>query len=920
MRPLKLTISAFGPYAEEQTLDFASLGTSGLYLITGDTGAGKTTLFDAICYALYGETSGSVRDPNMMRSKYADSSTPTFVELTFENGGKTYTVKRNPEYERNALRGGGTTRQTAGAELRYPDGRIETKTTAVTRAVEEILGIDKGQFSQIAMIAQGDFLKLLLADTQERQKIFRRIFDTGLYSELQDRVKKDLSDLGKEREQAVRSRDQYAKGILCEEDSVEYADTVRARNGEMLTEDIFLLLDRLNSADEEKRKILEKQRGEAEALVVAAARGIEKAEQRARIESDLARYTEQKEAHLRQKTSLEQELQRLQALTPQTAAREQAAAQQELQLPRYDELDGLRTQAEVSGEQEQRLSASLVEKEEQQRALEAELAVLQQELQSLADAGEKRAVLEAGIEKLQTRKKDLSALKNGLAGLEDLECAYRTAAARFEASDGAFRSAQDLAAGLRSLFNREQAGIMAEQLQEGKPCPVCGSLTHPAKAVKAEDAPSEAEVEEAEAAAEEAREKSNRDASSCADARAEWQASLQTVSGRCRELLGAEDPEEAASVLARQEAELAADLTAKKAALKEEESNLLRKQELQKLVPSEETARKSCGETVVELQKQISAEKERGSSLAGQIERLAAELPFRDKAQAEEELSALKEQIAAEKTALENAAAALTEWEKTLEGLTASERSCREQLENLPRVDAAEKTAEKQNAEMRKARILEEAQRVSTRLQVNRRIAEDIRRQAGLLTELDAKWQWMKSLADTVSGSLSGRERVALEVWIQMHYFDRILRRANVHLMEMSGGTYELTRRKEAGDLRSQSGLDLDVADHASGSIRSVRSLSGGESFLASLSLALGLSEEIQASAGGVRLDCMFVDEGFGSLDEETLRQAMRALNRLTEGDRLVGIISHVADLRREIDRQIVVKKEPSGSSVRLQL
>ena len=201
------------------------------------------------------------------------------------------------------------------------------------------------------------------------------------------------------------------------------------------------------------------------------------------------------------------------------------------------------------------------------------------------------------------------------------------------------------------------------------------------------------------------------------------------------------------------------------------------------------------------------------------------------------------------------------------------------------------------------------------RISTNKDVLEKIRNASETLAALDRKWQWMTAVSDTANGSLRGKKHLMFETWIQTAFFDRILRRANVHLMQMSGGKYDLKRRENPEDNRGQSGLELDVVDHTNGSTRSVRTLSGGESFIASLSLALGLSEEIQASAGGIRLDTMFVDEGFGSLDEETLQQAMRALNSLSESNRLIGIISHVAELRRQIDRQIVVRKVRDGGS-----
>ena len=229
MRPLKLKISAFGPYSGVTEFDFEKLGTEGIYLITGDTGAGKTTIFDAIMYALYGEASSKKREVSMLRSKYADDSTPTEVELVFSYRGKAYTVKRNPEYEREAKRGGGTTRQNANAEITYPDGRVVTKIRDVDNAVKEIIGIDRDQFCRIAMIAQGDFLKLLLAPTSERIEIFRHLFKTELFSDLQERLKREASVLSGECENIKRSISQYVEGIVCDEDSTDFTEVEKSK-------------------------------------------------------------------------------------------------------------------------------------------------------------------------------------------------------------------------------------------------------------------------------------------------------------------------------------------------------------------------------------------------------------------------------------------------------------------------------------------------------------------------------------------------------------------------------------------------------------------------------------------------------------------------------------------------------------------
>ena len=264
MRPIKLTVSAFGPYAGKTVLDLDKLGENGLYLITGDTGAGKTTIFDAITYALYGEASGDNREPSMFRSKYAEATTPTEVELVFSYAGKTYTVKRNPEYERPKSRGEGFTTQKAEVQLKYPDGRVVTKQRDVDNAIRDIMGINRSQFLQIAMIAQGDFLKLLLAPTEERKKIFRQIFKTQLYQDLQDRLKKESGQLNDKCDAAHNSIKQYIDGITCDENDVLSIEVEKAKNGLLPAKDVMDLIDRLLTQDNDKKTAIQKSISDAD--------------------------------------------------------------------------------------------------------------------------------------------------------------------------------------------------------------------------------------------------------------------------------------------------------------------------------------------------------------------------------------------------------------------------------------------------------------------------------------------------------------------------------------------------------------------------------------------------------------------------------------------------------------------------------
>ena len=875
MRPLQLKISGFGPYAGTQELDLEKLGRSGLYLITGDTGAGKTTIFDAICYALFGEASGNNREPAMLRSQYAAEDAPTEVELTFENAGKVYTVKRNPEYLRRKKRGEGFAKQIAGAELHYPDGRIETRTTAVTRAVEELLGVSKDQFSQIAMIAQGDFLKLLLADTSARKEIFRSLFQTDLYRMFQDRVKQDYSALEKERDAAKLGVDLAAKGILCEEEDVLYTEAQKARAGGCLTEDRIALIESLCAQDERTLEALQIREKAAAENIQELAVLLEKCGQRKELELEKKTAEKAVEDHRQNGPAVEQAVLQAEECAKNAEAWEQEASVLAVKLPDYDRLEALRGQLGSLDRNMAELQKAITVQNEKIGTLKAETAALQEELQSLASAGENRAVLASRKEKLQQEISDLTSLQEELAALVPLRAGLKEAQDEYVAAESAMKAAADLALSYRSHFNREQAGIMAEQLEEGKPCPVCGSTSHPNKAVKAEDAPSEAQVEKAEKASQKAQNICSNASAAAAEAKAKLESAESAAEKRIAKLLEGCSLAQADLVLPEKAGEKQRSFDDISEALRQEEDNVRRKAELEEAKPAKETALK----------------------------------------EAESRIESLQDRAKQARDAVKKAAEAKTAWEKDL----ASRRSAVENLEKLlagqPQLNEDALLQEKQKAEEENKAVQEQIRAAGHRLQVNRDIVSQIQNSADQLKKLDETWRWMDALRRTVTGQLSGKEKVGLEVWIQMTTFDRILRRANVHLMEMSSGMFELRRRETAEDARSQSGLELDVNDHGSGSLRSVKTLSGGESFLASLSLALGLSEEIQANAGGVQLDCMFVDEGFGSLDEDTLQQAMKALGRLTEGNRLVGIISHVAELRRQIDRQIVVKKDPAGGS-----
>ena len=793
MRPLKLTLSAFGPYAGTTTLPLEQLGRGGLYLVTGDTGAGKTTLFDAITYALYDHSSGGVRDGAMLRSKYADPGTPTFVELEFEVRGQRYTVRRNPEYLRPKARGEGFTTEKADAALTYADGRPPvTKAKEVTAAVIDIIGLDYNQFSQIAMIAQGQFTRLLNATTEERSKIFRKLFRTQRYQKLQEALAEENSALTARRAALNAKLDAVLAGISYDAADPE-AEALETLSAQMPPDAVTTLLEGLTA------------RQEAAAAQAADA---------------LA--------------ALDRQLSTLQTTL---GAAEQAERQRQ-------EVAGELAKARSTAQLE---SAKASTRRKTLEALDAALTASEAELAALADADTRRVELEAEAARLAQRETALNELARSLTECQHRNTAARTAQEAYRQAAVRQTEAHSARDTLERAFLDAQAGLLAQTLEEGT-------------------APTEVQVNQAKQAA------------------AQADSAAQEASAAAREAL-----------------------------TREQEGRAQLRKDAEALLPERFTSPEGPVPLTVSLLKTALAEendalhtvqadlKQRQTKNHTDCRR-KKELEAQRKAQAEQR-TALEAQV----TAAQQAAAAAQAAVQTLEARQAAEQTA--QPQNIPALKA-----EQNELLARRKALAAQEKDLNARLLPNRRALADHRKLADQRDALDARWQWVNALASTAGGTLSSKQKIRLEAYIQMNYLDRILIHANTRLMQMTAGQYEL-ERIGAENQRSQSGLDLGVIDHYNGTRRSVKTLSGGESFKASLALALGLSDEVQSTAGGIRLDTLFLDEGFGSLDEESLEQAIRVLSGLTEGDRLVGIISHVAALKDRIDRQVVVHKERSGGS-----
>lgn len=923
MRPLKLIISAFGPYSGRTEIDMDKLGTGGLYLITGDTGAGKTMIFDAITFALYGEPSGRSRDAGMLRSRYAQDDVPTEVELTFEYGGKVYYIKRNPEYERPSKRGEGFTKQRAEAEIVMPDGSVITKQRDVDAAVRDIMGIDRNQFSQIAMIAQGDFLRLLLADTRQRQDIFREIFGTRYFRDFQDRLAAEASALGRQAEEAGRSVKQYIEGSMPDLEGAELLQ--KAKDGLMTASDAAEVISDIAQRDRFKVKELERELARCEKELEAVNGRMQAAQEYEKLKKALTFACDaEKLAAVEAEAagaSVSAERNRL----PEREKLEEKLAFLETELPGYDELE---TVAEEIGLMKKRLTAHTGEKEKSEIKLDklrSALSGFKEELYSLENAGVRREKLNNEIDKEIQNKNKFNAVLNKIKLCINLGKKLHEAQEYYRSCDADAHKQQEKYNKANKAFLDDQAGILGELLEEGKPCPVCGATAHPKPAARSEAAPTQNELREYKKKWDTAAEKVNEASTAAGEINGRFITVRNDVASELSEL----QPCQQRQSFCGEEAELteiyegltgcladtAGMIEALKKELADEEARIRRKAQLSELIQAKETEIAGMSDALSELDRKVTEETTRAAELDRHSEAMKAKLRFDSKASAKKEISNLTAEIVEMKGALEASEKKLGEAERVHAEAKGRISQIGEQLEGREEIDIEAETAEKSALSIKKEELSREIKGISVRISTNDTALKNIRDMSCRLSELERKWGWMKALSGTANGNVAGKEKIMLETYVQMTYFDRMLTRANTRLMVMTDGQYELIRRRVSDNNRSKSGLELDVIDHYNGTRRSVRSLSGGESFKASLSLALGLSDEIQALAGGIRLDTMFVDEGFGSLDDESLQQAIKALAGLADSNRLVGIISHVSELKTRIDKQILVTKERSTGS-----
>ena len=924
MRPIKLIMSAFGPYADKIILDMTKLGDRGIYLVTGDTGAGKTTIFDAICYALYGQASGELRSADLFRSKYATKETPTFVEMEFLYRNEIYVVRRNPEYERPALRGEGMATQDASASLTYPDGRVISKVKDVNNAIVELLGLDRKQFSQIAMIAQGDFLKLIMARTEERRDIFREIFNTKLFLVLQEKLKASSGELHNQYDELCRSVKQYLTGIDIEETDINYEELrgmVRGTDIPSVTKAVEYI-EAIIKADKTSEKLMNKTIKESEIKLEEINAKIIKATTIEQLKKDLLEVEQEIAKSISKTEQIEQEYRdcvnndkQIGELAVQIAKDKSSLNE----IIKYNELlkESKRIQEYVKG-----IEKGKVEYVNKTREIDEKVKKIRLYLEQNSEEDIKECLTKISEQKQVANERTIiiNNIKNMYKQYCDSNIEYSKLKEEYIKARDVYETVNVKVQEAERIFLDERAGVLASTLQDNMPCPVCGSTTHPNKAKLSDKSISKEQLDDLKKDREQKEKKYN----SCSELAGRKKGSLDSIQAslieECKKNLDIDNIEnihKSIEVYDASRVEFIAEIRRKEEELNKREQ--IRKENLKLLGQYEEEAN-TIKEKMTNIEGDIIKNNEAIVRLDNQLVELQGKLETTDleqveklildkekrKSKLEDDFDKAKKAYEANKEYiynLNNKKSILTKQLKeseiireSLDNLNASREGIREQLNDL------RETKENKVA----------------KLKTNKQAVDNINDKLVKVSEIEEKWNMVKALSNTANGNITGKKKILLETYVQMSYFDRIIIRANTRLMRMSTGQYELIRKEDVKDSRSQIGLELDVIDHYNKTNRSVKSLSGGEAFKASLALALGLSDEIQSISGGIQLDTMFIDEGFGSLDDESLDCAIKTLCDLGKGNKLIGIISHVSELKNRIDKQILVTKTKEGSNAHI--
>jgi len=894
VKPINLTLSAFGPYKDKVNIDFNKLGTSGIFLITGDTGAGKTTIFDGISFALFGETSGSHRETTTLRSKFANKETETYVELTFSHKNKEYTITRNPSYLVHKKRGEGYTTKPSDVTLKY-DNVVLTGTNPVNEKVIEILGINAKQFKQISMLAQGEFLKILFANSDERKIIFRKIFNT----ENLDLITNKLSELYKNNKEEVENlKTEFLTNVsnITLKENIIYTDKSSLTN-ETINEIISLLEQELTINDKDYKTInnlINRQDLEYKQL------------------DNIIKNNEENNNRIKEYNLLLKEKSELKTKEPEIKDKKDAIKKNIEILrtikPIEINLDNINKDI-ISLENKIKNITKIIEDNRQKIELIKDKESKIKELQPLVENYNKLLSEETKLTETNNHILEIISYYQYKLKLQD---DYNNKYEIYKKLDLEYKEADD-------KYFRNQAGIIAKKLKENSPCPVCGSTNHPNIAITEDKVLTKEELD----LKKEQLETKTKELNIVKE-------NISSINSKI-ELIGKKINSICEDDVKQLQQEIKTKLKENKTKITEtikkfnqtykyitnsvtnldtftlvdfindfnKDNNILKEE-----YETNKNINKEYLNTLKELKQKEGTENKK-------LNIMIKELGFKNiddyhqNTLTENNINLLEEEI--------------KKYENNKTTIKTKIKELSKLITNKEIVDLTEDLSKLNNLNIEIQKLKEEKQNLFSIYDNNLKIKTKLERTQTKLNKILEKYSLYENLYKLSSGNITGKRKISFEQYVQATYFDMVLHEANIRFNNMTDGRYRLLRKETADSLSSKFALDLDVYDEYNGSKRDVKSLSGGESFKASLSLALGLSDVIQNYSGGINIDAIFIDEGFGSLDGESRELAINTLNTLSDGNKLIGIISHVSELKDRIDKKIIVSKTKEGSIVSIE-
>ena len=917
MKPLKLVINAFGPYLNKTEIDFTTFGEDGLYLITGDTGAGKTTIFDALSFALFGQASGSARakDSKSLRSDFAKENDVTYVELTFLNHGDKYFIHRECAYKK-INRNGKETTESEKAELTRPDKTVLSSKKEVDEEIVNILGINREQFAKIVMIAQGEFQRFLFALTKEKEEIFRKIFRTDLYKEFQTRLAYKLKDAETQKGKYETELKTNINNIMP--DSEEFKSLISDEKAVYRIEEILPALDKsikndkeLTSDFNEKSKKLqdEKEKLSNEIQKITTINNDKKAfddlnkqlPELEQVANDAEKLYKTEKGKEKERNKLIEEI-----------------GQLEKSLPEYEELKNKQVELGEKNKELTTLLETLKLQQEKLEKLEKQNKLDKDELEKLKDLSGDIEKNNTAIEKNGEKHDELVGIKDKISDYKKEQDKYENQKKLFKKAEQDFRTKNSIAENLNELFIASQAEFLAKNLKEGDKCPVCGSTKHPLLAKPTKNTVTKEEYNKAKDKAEEARAERDKLATEAG----KIETNLKNFE---KELLKYAKTEFGMKVIEGLEEKVEEALEGNEKSDKKlnDEKKDLEKKQKRKTELKDNIEKVDISKLEIENNKNEEEPKRDElsnaiSNLSGIIKEKQKNLKYKTKEEAEEILKKKQDKYDALQQALDDALAKKGE---TAQKLSEAKGSLSELEKKIPKEELPD--INELNTQLREksdtlTQMTNEKENIAIRYQTNDRAKKNIKETYKKYEEISEQIRTLDNLNRTANGNLTDKkQKITFENYILGAFFEEIIDAANQRFKEMTSYQFEL-RKAESNGGHAQTGLDLAVLDAYTGKIRNVSTLSGGESFKAALALSLGLSDIVQQQAGGIQIETMFIDEGFGSLDPESLDQTMKILTELSGNNTLIGIISHVEELREMIDRKIVVTKTKTGSKLDL--